>query len=110
MPKLTVRLALAGVAALSAVLLAGWTFHLHRENKRLGEAVVQAQEALRIEQDLRVAERAVATRYAKRVADLTTKQRTTDAKLQSGLRANPAWAAQPVPDSVADALGLRDED
>jgi hypothetical protein len=48
----------------------------------------------------------VATRQSARLAALTTKQRETNAKLQDALRGSAAWAAEPVPAGVADALGM----
>jgi hypothetical protein len=99
---------LACVAVLSAAGLGLWVYSLRAENKALGEAMAQAADDLRIERDLRAADQAVASRYAKEVAKLTTKHRRNHADLQQAIAADPAWAAGRVPDAVADALGLRD--
>lgn len=96
----------AAGAALCALLASGWAFHLSTENKRLGERVEGLAADLAVEQSLRAAEHLVATRQATRLTALTTKQRETNAKLQDALRGSAAWAAEPVPATVADALGL----
>lgn len=97
---------LACVAGLGAVCLGCWCFALRAENKRLGGAVRAAEDALRIESDLRAADRAIAVRYAKQVQTLTAQHRSQNAELQQALQASPSWAAERVPDSVASALGL----
>lgn len=107
MPFLTrLKWAVACGAALGAVLVGGWCIHLTHANKALGAAVAGLQIDLDTEKNLRAAEHAVATRQATRLAALTTKQRETNAKLQDALRGSAAWAAEPVPAPVADALGL----
>lgn len=98
------------LVALSAIGLGLWVVSLRAENKALGEAAAALTEDLRIERDLRAADQAVAARYAKQVATLSTKQRSAHAKLSQAVASHPTWAAERVPDSVADALGLRDPD
>lgn len=111
MPVLTtavrrILLVLACVAALGCTGIGWWVNSLRAENKRLGDAVATLTADLNMERELRLVDQAVAKRYAKDVAKLTTKQRTRHAKLQTALTSNASWAAQTVPDSVADALGM----
>lgn len=96
----------AAGAALCALLALGWASHLTSQNKALHGAVDALAADLVAERNLRAAEHLVATRQATRLAALTTKQRETNAKLQDALRGSAAWAAEPVPAGVADALGL----
>lgn len=97
---------LACVALLCALGL-GWTTATTRaENKRLSATVAGLTVDLATAKLLRESDQKVATRYAERVAILTTTQKATDAKLQAAIAANAPWADQNVPPDVAAALGM----
>lgn len=95
-------LALAGAAYL------GWSYKsLRAENAALTQAVQTLSADLESARTLRKQDQAVASRYAKSVAKLTTNQRLTDAKLKKALDENARWADENVPPDVLRALGVQ---
>lgn len=101
---------LAALALAGAVLLGLWVQSLRAENERLGGAVDGLTAELQLERDLRLVDQQVAADYKKRLDKLTTQRIANEAKLSRALAASPEWASGRVPDSIADALGLRDPD
>lgn len=101
-----VEAALAVLMLACALGLGWWAESTRAENKRLHEAVLSLTDDLNASRALRAADQAVASRYAKSVAIMTTTQRITDGKLQAALSANASWAGENVPPDVARALGM----